>query len=587
MIEFKKIIDGIVAVLLVAVLSGCNKFLSVEPHIMTEDQFYTSEEKAQQGLNGVYGVLNSWQLYGCNLILDLNYNTDLNHYMSTTNASMKGACFELDANSEDVYEVWTWLYKGVNNANDFIAKMSDSEYDPDGSLVAQARFLRGYYYFLLAQNFLNVPLRTESTQSYENVKIKATSQYEVLKYAVSEMEASLEDIPASLEHSPSYVTKTTVQGILARVYLFMAGASVECENSLKHEYYGKARDCCKAVIESGKHRLNPDYTQIFINMIGDKYDTEYHESMWEVEFLGDRSSPDYYGNSRWGELNGLRCSAAGTDYASYNVNYSYGLFSNTIKIWNLYMDDDRVKLERSLSVVTDKRQEWNIPPFNYNGSEDADWLYPYGGDPEDVRTLIAGIDRTPYHSGSKALGTAQSTNENPLLQPAGRNIGKFRREVQYEGRKLFKCIWCGVNCPLLRYADVLLMYAEAVNEYDGHPNEEIYNMILPIRNRAGIQSNPYSKYDTHDKFLKFIQNERARELCFEGLRKYDLVRWGIYLDSMKEVMELASRQAGWANTYDASVFIGQYSRMSEKNNYFPIPSLELAVNTELKQNPLW
>ena len=129
------------------------------------------------------------------------------------------------------------------------------------------------------------------------------------------------------------------------------------------------------------------------------------------------------------------------------------------------------------------------------------------------------------------------------------------------------------------------MYAEAMNEYNGSPTEDLYNIILPLRERAGIASEPFAKYASYEKFKQFVRNERARELCFEGLRKFDLLRWGIYLSSMKEVAAL-SGTSQW-NTSIARNYVTIVSRTSEKNNYMPIPSLELAVNTELKQNPLW
>lgn len=580
--KIKNIFIGFSAVLL---LGSCD-LLDVKPNIITEETFYTSSSQAQLALNGVYGVLNSWQLYGCNLILDLNYNSDIVQYMSTTNASMKGASFELDANSDDVYQTWTWLYKGIRNANAFLENIEGTDFDPDGKMEAQARFLRAYYYFILAQNWINVPLRLKAIDSYNDVKCPATPQLNVMQFAVSEMEKSLETITDDLAYSPSDVTKTTVEGILARVYLYMAGEAVSGTTAdQKHEYFGKAADYARMVIESGKHELNPDYSQIFINMIGDKYDKEYHESMWEADFLGDRSSPDFYGNSRWGELNGLRSSNSGTNYSEMNTNFAYGLFCNTIKLWNLYMDDDRTKLEKNLSVITDKRQLWSLPPYHYNGTGEEAWLYPYGGDPSDTRKLIAGIDKTPYYTSGAAVKDRNSTNQEETYYPGSRYCGKFRREVQYEGRKNFKSIWCGINVPLLRYSDVLLMYAEAMNEYNGSPTEDLYNVILPLRERAGIASEPFAKYASYEKFQQFVRNERARELCFEGLRKFDLLRWGIYLSSMKEVAAL-SGTSQW-NTSTARNYVTIVSRTSEKNNYMPIPSLELAVNTELKQNPLW
>ncbi len=579
--KIKNIFAGFSAALL---LGGCD-LLEVEPNIITEETFYTSSSQAQLALNGVYGVLNSWQLYGFNLILDLNYNSDIVQYMSTTNDSMKGACFELDANSDDVYQTWTWLYKGVRNANAFLENIEGTEFDPDGKMEAQARFLRAYYYFILAQNWTDVPLRLEAVNSYSDVKCAATPQLEVLQFAVSEMEKCLETVTGDLTYAPSDVTKTTVEGILARVYLYMAGEAVKSTPDQKHEYFGKAAQYAKMVIDSGQHRLNPDYSQVFINMIGDKYDKEYHESMWEADFLGDRSSPDYYGNSRWGELNGLRSSSCGTNYSEMNTNFAYGLFSNTIKLWNLYMNDDRTKLEKNLSVITDKRQEWNLPPYHYNGTGEESWLYPYGGDPSDTRKLVAGIDKTPYYTSGAVVKDRNSTNTDATYNPGSRYCGKFRREVQYEGRKNFKCIWCGINVPLLRYSDVLLMYAEAVNEYNGEPSEELYNLVLPIRERAGVATDSYSKYASYEKFQQFIRNERARELCFEGLRKFDLLRWGIYLKSMGEVARMVGTSQ-W-NTSVANNYLTLYGRLSEKNNCLPIPSLELAVNTEIKQNPLW
>ncbi len=569
---------------LTAAFSSCN-LLDSEPNIITEDQFYTSPEKARLGLNAVYGVMNSWQLYGCTLILDLGYNTDISMYLASTNASMYGASFELNANSASVSDPWIWLYKGIGNANSFLEKIEGTDLDPDGSMCAQARFLRAWYHFVLAQNWRDVPLKTTSTTSYKDVKIAATPQHEVMKWVVSEMEEILPLITESLDHAPSDVTRTTVHGILGRIYLYMAGEAVSGVTAEeRHIYFEKAAEHCKAVIDSGLHRLNPDYTQIFINYIADKYDTEYHESMWEVDCYGDRSSSMYFGNSRWGELNGLRCEGADTDFASHKVNYANGLFGNTYRLWELFMDEDRTPYERGLSIITDKRQDWSIPGYNYLGSGNVSSLYPYGGDPSDRRKLIAAVDRTPYYSsGNPAI----NTNEDKTYSPGGRYIGKFRREIQYEGLKNFKSIWTGINVPLLRYADVLLMYAEAVNERDGKPSEDLYNLILPLRERAGVQTPSYNKYNTYEKFRQFIRNERARELCFEGLRKHDLIRWGIYYESMQEVRNLAMTNPNWANSGSARNFINLVGRMSERNNYLPIPSVELAVNTEMKQNPLW
>src|SRR5690606_29838644 len=87
------------------------------------------------------------------------------------------------------------------------------------------------------------------------------------------------------------------------------------------------------------------------------------------------------------------------------------------------------------------------------------------------------------------------------------------------------------NFPLLRYADVLLMFAEAENEMNG-PTEEAYDAVNQVRARA--EAYAFTGLD-QDDFRQAIRDERARELCFEGLRKFDLIRWGIFEQAMRNV----------------------------------------------------
>lgn len=575
-----------------ALLGGGCDFLQQEPHIIAEETFYTSKERAQLALNGVYGVLNSYQLYGRDLIFNGDYNDDLCHYMAQGGSAVefKAACYELDADHDKMYTTWTWFYKGIKNANAFMERIVKTDFDPDGEMYAQAQFLRGFLYFELARHFMDVPLRTTTAQSYAEVQMPATPMVEVLTWALAEMEASLEHITHDLTHAPSDVTWTTVHGILGRFYLYMAGAAIDVSEEKKAEYLILARDHCKAVIDSGLHRLNPDYRQIFINNISETYDKEYFESMWEMDCHGLRTSASEWGNGWWGYVNGLRSSSMGTDYSSYVTHYALGHYCNTLKLWDLYMRDDRTVAERDLSRVTDIRQDWNIPPYHYNGEDGParpmkGYSYPYGGDPDDVRPLVAGVDKTPYATGNSAMNY-RDTNMDPTLYPAGRNIGKWRREVQYEGPVSFRDTWNGINSPFLRYADVLLMYAEAVNEINGGPDETIFGYVKQLRDRAGIQTLPYSNYSDHDSFLQLIKNERGRELFGEmNIRKFDLMRWGGWYEAMQETNAL-TRDQRWSSgiSYVYNIFC---SRMTKRNEYFPIPNKELAVNEALVQNPLW
>ena len=558
-------------------VSACG-ILDEEPTVICSDTFYTTEQEAQYALNGVYGAINSYQFYGQHYSLELSLNDDTCFYRSsnTSNILMMNT---YDSGTAEIYRVWTTLYAGINNANAFLEAIEKTEFDKDGQMRVQARFLRAFYYYYLAQCWGSVPLRLSSTQNYKEASYPATKEEDIFKWIVKEMEDCIEKVDDSLEGAPSKLTKTAMQGFLARVYLFKAGARVNGTPEEKKEDYKQAMLLCKSVMDSKKHQLNPDYSKVFINMISDVYDRTYYESMWEADFIGNRTSPDYYSNGRIGDLNGLSSTGA-INYENFKCNYAYGMFANTPKIWDMYMKDDRTDDETGLAFVTDKRQEWNIPPYNYAGYSGALELYPYGGDPADKRPLIASIDKTPYVYGSI------STNEDPLTLIAGRNTGKFRRETCYEEQQTSKALYTGINFPILRYSDVLLMYAEAANEYEGAPSQEAYDAVKAVRDRAGIKTKPLSDYSDQDIFREFVRNERGRELCFESLRKYDLIRWGIYVTEMNRLGEQAE-DPRWSGHGTAAFCSRIGASVQPKHVYLPIPDLELGVNNKIKQNPLW
>ena len=569
---------AVCAVIAVASLSSCS-FLDQEPTVICSETFYKSQDEVLYGLAGVYGVINSLQLYGVDYSLYLSGVDDLSWY-NRSSSNQFSNFYQHDASTAEIYDTWTWLYKGINNANAFMDALGESDLDPDGRMYAEARFLRAFYHFLLAQAWGDVPLRDCSVTSYDKANLAATSQYEVLAWVAAEMEACLPDLSEGLEHTPSRVCRSVAQGLLARVCLFMAGKSVMGGD--KRALYAQAREWAGTVIATGAHQLNPSYSQVFINMIGDRYDTEYHESMWEADFVGDRSSADRWSNGTIGCMIGLQSTAI-DDLASLRCNYAYGMYNGSLKLWDLYWEADRTEDEVRLDEVTDVRQAWNLPPYNYAGYTGSMPIYPYGGD-ESMGKPRNSKDRTPYYtSGASGFVT---TNEDPLVVPGNRNCGKWRRETEYEPvSSVAKAQFTQINFPILRYADVLLMYAEADLESSGSVSQEAYDCVKQVRDRAGIKTKPYEVYDAAS-FRQLVRTERGRELCFEALRKYDLIRWGIFTDAMKDY----SRYAGdlrWSEMTTTRYALNMASFVKERHIVYPIPSIELGVNTLLRQNPLW
>ena len=550
-------------------LFSCS-FFDVKPQVICSDTFYNSEAEVKYGLAGVYGAIGKEQFYGNYFSLMYANVDDLCYFNRDISTNYLQYCRH-NASTSQVYDIWTAIYQGVNNANAFMEAVVETNYDKEGRYFNEARFLRAYYHFLLAQSFGDVPLRTKAVKTPDEVMSPATPQYEILTWAAAEMEACLALAAEEVTEQPSRVTKTTIQGILARVYLFLAGESVTGGD--KTTFLTKARDFAYAVIESGKHDLNPDYSRVFINMIEDEYDTEYHESMWEAEFLGDRSSAENWSNGRIGDLLGLQSGdSASSKYSEFNCNYAYGQYDGSLKLWDLYWQTDRTADENALPTITDKRQEWNLPPYNYAGNAQQP---PYG---ETTGKAVAGINKTPY------IYNNVSTSNDPTAAPAIRNCGKFRREIQYEGVKTSKLLYTTINYPILRYSDVLLMYAEASNELSG-PTQEAYDCVVKVRTRAGVATLPIGSYDK-DSFRELVRNERGRELCFESLRRLDLIRWGIYVKEMNKYTEWAADER-WSKSAKASRAANMGGYIKPMHVLLPIPAIELGVNKELVQNELW
>ena len=129
------------------------------------------------------------------------------------------------------------------------------------------------------------------------------------------------------------------------------------------------------------------------------------------------------------------------------------------------------------------------------------------------------------------------------------------------------------------------MYAEASLEYSASVSQEAYDCVKAVRDRAGIKTKDMSEYDVAS-FRQFVRNERGRELCFEAIRKYDLIRWGIFVDAMKGYIKDAGDER-WSKDVKASYAAEIGRAVQQKHIVLPVPSVELGVNTELVQNPLW
>lgn len=569
-------------ILLAALLSlGSCDFLDKEPTSATSDTYLKTETEATSFLKGIYAIITQQSYYGGNYFY-LVGGDDLEHYGGSGRAPLNGGLICNNATSSDSYvtSFWYTLYAGVNRANILLSQIEDIKDMKPANLkryTAEARFLRAFYYFNLVECWGDVPFYTEPVLDVKNLQRAVTPRATIYDFICKEMEESAEDLPtaSALGYEPGRVSKSAAWGILARVYMFRAGEfhrmKVAENKAETKKYFTEAGKFAKMVMTQG-HGLAPNYWDYFIDQCADRYNTTANESIWEAEFAGDGKGT-LSTEGRVGNIIGIQAPdlSSKTDYVgSKDPGFGYAFFWSTPKLYELYTSNNDIK-----------RMNWSIAPFRYTQSEN--------GGPVDGREFekgkLAEVKKQYWdqsfqygETDSKSkIGDREKTSATSMYD---RNCGKWRRE--YEADKKNKNL-TAINFPILRYSDVLLMIAECENETHSQPTTEAYNCINEVRKRAGISKLPQN-LDTED-FRQAVKDERAMELCFEMTRRFDLIRWGEYVQNMNALVSRAQTGYNW-NLGPDNVFT--YFNITEAYNYFPIPALEMSVNKLItKNNPGW
>lgn len=535
----------IIAIFLcLAAVSSCG-FLDTEPDdFVTPSNSYNDENEINMALNGVYATLAESALYGGNMLGRMGLSADIGYESYSSDYGTVGD-YDVSPSDAKILTYWREFYEGVNRANMLIKYVDKPglEKEVRDNIYGQALFLRAYYHFMLVIRFNRIPLilKPAENSSREELQIPQSEPRDVYLQIIKDMEEAAKLVkPASEVESPCRVSQSTVYGMLARVCLYMAGYPVK-----EPGMHAKAKEYAQKVIGTGFHALNPSYEDLFLDYIQDRYDSQ--ESLFEVEFYGNNEGSYTTTAGMVGRNNGVGCSSQNVTTTGQTLvqmyGYSIGAIRATPYFIGLYGDGDL-------------RRDWTICPYTYNTT-----------------------------TGEKSYQT------NNLWV---RYCGKFRRE--YELTSSRSTNYTSINFPILRYSDVLLIWAEAVASDNGSTAAEIeqaYEYVNQIRRRGyGLDINtPSSTADLEegDRFtlLENIKDERARELGFELTRKDDLVRWDEFYDRMRYVRSLT---ATIPDTYTSSYYINAkrvYANADSRDEFWPIPTYEMGVNRELVQNPGW
>jgi hypothetical protein len=603
-----------------SVFSACKDFLDQTPSdFISPVNYYQTAQHLELALNGVYSPLYSRPVYGSVYPARMNLVADEAFY---ARQEIGLRTYTNGTNDVELDGFWKAMYTGIDRANTLIANIDKPQMDETRrkQILGETLFLRGYYYFLLVQHFGGVPLLLEPTLTPSQSQVAKATPTEVYTQILKDMEqAEPLVIPIRTLGFGGRVSQSAVRGILARVNLYMAGAPLNQTT----RYAEAAKWADKVMTDAASaHRLNPDYKNIFIRYANDTYDVG--ESIWEAEFFGSSANNNNaFGNI--GSLIGMASSNASV------IGVAYGMHQTTAKLFRTY-------------EAGDVRREWNISNFAYNATTGA-------------KVFVA----------TAALVNPTNT------QLYARYAAKYRREYEVVTPRVNYVT--PQNFPILRFADILLMYAEAETQSKGSATPAAIEAVNQVRRRAwssGVNTititNGGSGYTTaptvtfsggggsgavatatisggrvtaitlnpdvptgaaftrgsytsaplvtisggggtgatatatvfnvseaeltaqqtssKETFLKFIQEERMRELCFESLRKPDLVRWGIFLTEMKQTLNMMLSDNA-ASPLTQPWYTMTYENVAERNVLFPIPSHEITLNQSLVQNPGW
>ncbi|MDA9555546.1 RagB/SusD family nutrient uptake outer membrane protein, partial [Pelobium sp.] len=464
------------------VLVSCKKnFLDTpNPNQLADDNFWLNGNDARLGVNGIFDVLQDKVMYGGNL----NGTQGMPHYDTFTDNSYNGFKWEGPGNyvegnvsvGNTVFlfrDFWASNYKGIVRSNiaiDRIEKMDSTKITSSTRtlLLSQAHFLRGLFYFNIAVYYGDAPLITKP-QTIQEASVTKSTQQQILDQVVNDLTYAAQNLPPTVTADQfGYATQGAAYGLLARVQLF-------------NKNWAAAAAAAKAVIDLNQYNLTAPYNTLF---------TTAGETTKEIVF-----------SVRFQEV------------AGYNTSETFGsTFTVAPKV-------DAQPMPNAVKdfYCTDGKPITSSPLYNANTPK-------ANRDPR----LIASV----WFKGDNFL---KDQNGNNIFFNGNNNTGYgLRKYVHTQNSPNGTNVAGGQSQDfyILRYADILLMRAEALIELgDGAAIPEVYSLINQVRARPGVNMPTVQVAEganlTLAQLRPILRHERRVELAFEGLRFFDLKRWGL------------------------------------------------------------
>lgn len=501
-------------------LTACDDFLDVDPDSTSANTefIYNNEGEISTALNGVYAQILSGNTFGNNLYKDFQLNSDVDFSTNTSESASgnKPARFDTRSDAGNINSLWNALYTGVETANEFIFNLKNSKlYEEkmkteiaDGEntggvvteevpnvtkltqMMGEAKVMRAMFYHELLSYWGDIPFTFKATYETNNLYPEVTDRQVVSDSLIADLRHAAEwmqsDKDATLD-APERISKEAAYAMIARLALQAGGYSLNHDandvNGYKmtrpsnyKEYYQIARDYAKKVIDAGGHSLNKSYRDVFVdecNHIVNKGD----DAIFEIPF-----GKDYSG--AWGYAQGPKSEVDANNETDFS-NQAWGSTSGNVRTTRFY---------RHMFKEGDARRDYVC----------GTWGYSNQGLPAINFSYTMYNNKWSKLWNTVGLGKASTGNT-------------------------------GINFAYIRYADVLLMFAEADNEVNGAPTQEAIDAVNQVRRRAynGVNYELTSAQTaTKEDFLKAVLDERKFEFAGENMRWKDLVRNNLYSEQI-------------------------------------------------------
>jgi hypothetical protein len=522
----KRISNIYISIFILVICVGCKKDLlhTIPNDRITSDVFWKREKDAVIASNALYTFLDGTSQLHRDVFTDIAHtNTQYGDYKAMETGSY-------NALSPVVELEWTNAYKGIHGANYFLENIDKvPTINPDliKHLKGEVRFIRAYLYNNLVLLFGDVPLITKSLTIDEAKNVVQTSASGITDFIYQELTDAANDLPL-VASDPGRITKGAALALNARAMLFA-------------KRYDKAAALAKAVMDLGAYTLYPSYAKLF---------TYAAENNSEV-ILDKQFVKNVYAND------------------VLDLFAPFSILSNGVVIVPLKKAVDAYQMTNGKNI---DESGSGFDPYNPYNNRDPRLKYSVFA-PGDILPNGNVFDSRPNSGAADAVGS------NYQVSVTGFAVKKY---INPEDISEFNN--SGINIILIRYAEILLTYAEAkieLNQIDA----SVYAAINEVRQRADVNMPVIANPQTQAELTNTVRHERMVELAFEGQRFFDIRRWGIAVEVINvPIAGLTYVNNGQLTTVVQPAFVRSFQ---QRDYLWPIPQKELDLNKSLKQNTGW